>query len=127
MDNTATTNLQMVKGGKAHNIVPNDNKRKPSEDTNNEERKLKLAKAYEATLSAANDHAMSDRQGPTWRKTTNKVFEQLVLKVGTDMLIYIALIFSQVVYLEMLFLWCGTANCTHLVNLLDFWFFVETR
>jgi hypothetical protein len=40
--------------------VLNDKKRKPSEDANNEERKLKLAKGYEATLSAANVHTMSD-------------------------------------------------------------------
>jgi hypothetical protein len=46
---------------KAHSLVPNDKKCKPSEDANNEERKLKLAKAYEATLNAANkDHTMSD-------------------------------------------------------------------
>ncbi len=46
--------------GKAHTFVPNDKKRKPSEEAINKERKLKLAKAYEATFNATDDHAISD-------------------------------------------------------------------
>ena len=48
--------------GKAHAFVPNEKKKTEDKDKGNEERKLKLAKAYEATLSASNDddHTMSD-------------------------------------------------------------------
>jgi hypothetical protein len=48
--------------GKAHAFVPKEKKKAEDKDKGNEERKLKLAKAYEATLSASNDddHTMSD-------------------------------------------------------------------
>jgi len=46
--------------GKAHAFVPKE-KKKTEENGNQDERKLKLAKAYEATLSANDeDHTMSD-------------------------------------------------------------------
>jgi hypothetical protein len=46
--------------GKAHKFVPNagkDNKQKPPEDNENDEKKLKLAKAYQATLDNANNNS----------------------------------------------------------------------
>lgn len=50
--------------GKAHKFVPktgHDNKRKAPDDKSNEEKKLKLAKAYQATLDNANKNSdMSD-------------------------------------------------------------------
>ena len=48
--------------GKAHAFVPKEKNKTEDKDKGNEERKLKLAKAYEATLSASNDddHTMSD-------------------------------------------------------------------
>ena len=48
--------------GKAHAFVQKEKTKTEDKDKGNEERKLKLAKTYEATLSASHDedHTMSD-------------------------------------------------------------------
>jgi hypothetical protein len=85
--------------GKAHHFDASKNKRK-QEESPNEDRKLKLAKAYQATLSAAksSDELDYNWQSATWQ--TRDTLPSFVLKIWIYYMVYIALFFSQVIYTE---------------------------